>query len=160
LPLFTAEVLHRGADVGGYLLAASGFGALASAVTIATVGFVFKKGRLALGAAVVSAIFTIGFAYSPWLIPAIFLMVFMSAGLNASRTAGETLVQLLVPDQLRSRITGLQHYVMGFAVFSSLLIGWFAGLTSATFAIAVVGGVGLVLGLCYALTLRRLRHLD
>ena len=160
LPLFTADVLQRGADVGGYLLAASGFGALASALTIATVGFVFRKGRLALGSVVAAAIATIMFAYTPWLIMSIFLCALFSAGLNANRTASGTLVQLLVPDQLRSRIIGLQNYFMGFVVFTSLLIGWFAATTSVTTAIAAVGVVGLVLGVSYFILLGRVRNLD
>ncbi len=160
LPLFTADVLQRGADVGGYLLAASGFGALASAMTIATVGFVFRKGRLALGSVVAAAIATIMFAYTPWLMMSIFLCALFSAGLNANRTASGTLVQLLVPDQLRSRIIGLQNYFMGFVVFTSLLIGWFAATTSVTTAIAAVGAVGLVLGVTYSFLLGRIRDLD
>ena len=160
LPLFTADVLHRGADVGGYLLAASGFGALASAMTIATVGFVFRKGRLALGSVVAAAIATIMFAYMPWLLVALFLCALFSAGLNANRTASGTLVQLLAPDRLRSRIIGLQNYFMGFVVFTSLLIGWFAGVTSVTTAIAAVGAVGLVLSIAYFILLGRVRNLD
>ncbi len=160
LPLFTADVLQRGADVGGYLLAASGFGALASAMTIATVGFVFRKGRLALGSVVAAAIATIMFAYTPWLMMSIFLCALFSAGLNANRTASGTLVQLLVPDQLRSRIIGLQNYFMGFVVFTSLLIGWFAATTSVTTAIAAVGAVGLVLSVAYSFLLGRIRNLD
>jgi MFS family permease len=160
LPLFTADVLHQGADVGGYLLAASGFGALASAMTIATVGFVFRKGRLALGSVVAAAIATIMFAYMPWLSVALFLCALFSAGLNANRTASGTLVQLLAPDRLRSRIIGLQNYFMGFVVFTSLLIGWFAGVTSVTTAIAAVGVVGLVLSIAYFILLGKVRNLD
>ena len=160
LPLFTADVLQQGADVGGYLLAASGFGALASALTIATVGFVFRKGRLALGSVVAAAIATIMFAYTPWLMMSIFLCALFSAGLNANRTASGTLVQLLVPDQLRSRIIGLQNYFMGFVVFTSLLIGWFAATTSVTTAIAAVGAVGLFLSVTYSFLLGKIRNLD
>ena len=160
LPLYTAEVLVRGADVGGYLLAATGFGALVAAVTVASVGFVFKKGTLALGSVVVSAIVTIMFAHSPWLIPAICLIALSAAALNATRTANGTMVQLLVPDRLRTRITGLGNYFMGFVVFSSLLTGWFAGVTSVTIAITAVGGVGLTLGVAAWVTLRRVRIID
>ena len=39
LPIFTVEVLHRSADVGGYMLAVTGLGGFVSAVTIASLGF-------------------------------------------------------------------------------------------------------------------------
>jgi hypothetical protein len=141
-------------------LAASGFGALASAMTIASVGFVFRKGRLAMGSLTVAAVATIMFAYMPWLAAALFLSALFSAGLNANRTASGTLVQLLVPDRLRSRIIGLQNYFMGFVVFTSLLIGWFAGFTSVTTAIAAVGGVGLALSIGFSILLGRVRNMD
>ena len=107
LPVFTSEVLHRGADVGGYLLAATGFGALASAVTIASVGFIFRKGRLVLGSVVAGSVALILFAQAPWLALTFIFIISMSAALNAFRTSEGTLVQLLTPDRLRSRVTGL-----------------------------------------------------
>ena len=79
LPVFTSQALHRGADVGGYLLAATGFGALASAVSIASVGFIFSKGRLVLGSVVVGSVALILFAQAPWLaLTFIFLILMMN----------------------------------------------------------------------------------
>ena len=123
-------------------------------------GFCLPEGQAALGSVVAAAIATIMFAYTPWLMMSIFLCALFSAGLNANRTASGTLVQLLVPDQLRSRIIGLQNYFMGFVVFTSLLIGWLAATTSVTTAIAAVGAVGLVLGVSYFILLGRVRNLD
>ena len=160
LPVFTSEVLHRGADVGGYLLAATGFGALASAVTIASVGFIFRKGRLVLGSVVVGSVALIFFAHAPWLALTFIFIILMSAALNAFRTSEGTLVQLLTPDRLRGRVTGLHSYGQGFVVLTSLLIGWCAGITSITIVITSVGGVSLALAICALLTSDKVRQLE
>ncbi len=160
LPVFTSEVLHRGADVGGYLLAATGFGALASAVTIASVGFIFRKGRVVLGSVVFGSVALILFAHAPWLALTFIFLILMSAALNAFRTSEGTLVQLLTPDRLRGRVTGLQSYGQGLVVLSSLLIGWFAGITSITIVITSVGGVSLVLAICALLSSDKIRQLE
>jgi MFS family permease len=160
LPVFTSQALHRGADVGGYLLAATGFGALASAVTIASVGFIIKKGRVVLGSVVIGSVALILFAHAPWLIMTFALIILMSAALNAFRTSEGTLIQLLTPDRLRGRVTGLQAYGQGFVVFTSLLIGWFAGISSITIVITCVGGVSLALAIFSLLTSVRVRQLD
>jgi len=160
LPVFTSQALHRGADVGGYLLAATGFGALASAVTIASVGFIIKKGRVVLGSVVVGSVALILFAHAPWLIMTFTSIILMSAALNAFRTSEGTLIQLLTPDRLRGRVTGLQAYGQGFVVFTSLLIGWFAGISSITIVITCVGGVSLALAIFSLLTSVRVRQLD
>ena len=160
LPVFTSQVLHRGADVGGYLLAATGFGALASAVTIASVGFIFRKGRVVLGSVVVGSVALILFAHAPWLALTFAFIILMSAALNAFRTSEGTLIQLLTPDRLRGRVTGLQNYGQGFVVLTSLLIGWFVGITTVTIVITAVGGVSLALAIFALLTSDKVRQLE
>ena len=160
LPLFTTQILHRSADVGGYLLAATGLGGLLSSLVIASVGFVFKKGVVCLTAIVVSAICVILFAYFPWLAAALILMVAMAFAQATFRTGSSTLVQLLTPDTLRARVTSLTQYNIGFVVFSSLAIGWLIDLTNLTVGITVVGAVGLVLALWAWFTLTVIHDLE
>ena len=160
LPVFTSEVLHRGADVGGYLLAASGFGALSSAVTIASFGFVFKKGQLALVTLLVGSVTIVVFAHSQWFVMALILIILNNASLNAFRNANGTLIQLLTPDRLRGRITGLQTYSQGFVFPTSLLVGWITGITSVSTAITMVGVVSLGLSITALLSLGKIRRLE
>jgi len=153
LPLFTTEILHRSADVGGYLLAATGFGGMVAALVIASVGFVFKKGVVCLTSIVVSAICVILFAHAPWLAAALILMVAMAFAQATFRIASSTLVQLITPDTLRARVTSLTQYNIGFVVLSSLAIGWLIDLTTLTIGITVAGAVGLVMALSAWFTL-------
>ena len=160
LPLFTTEVLHRSADVGGYLLAATGFGGMAAALVIASVGFVFKKGVVCLTAIVVSAVCVILFAHASWLAAALILMVAMSFAQATFRTGSSTLVQLLTPDSLRARVTSLSQYNIGFVVLSSLAVGWLIDLTTLTVGITVVGAMGLVLAIGAWFTLTVIHDLE
>ncbi|GIT13781.1 MAG: hypothetical protein CM1200mP35_06010 [Chloroflexota bacterium] len=63
----------------------------------------------------------------------------------AFRTTNGTLIQTLVPDELRSRITSLQGIGRGLVVFSSLAVGWFVSFTSVVFAITTIGIVGVTI---------------
>jgi len=158
LPVFTVEVLHRTADTGGVLLAVTGFGGLLSALTIASVGFGANRGLICLWAVLVSSAAVVLFAYSPWLVPAAILIGLMSLAQATFRTSSSTLIQSLVPDHLRSRITSLHLYSQGFVFMSSLAVGLLVDLTTVVVALAAVGIAGLILGSISYLVLPRVRQ--
>ena len=158
LPVFTANVLHRSADVGGYLLAMTGLGGLVSALAIASLGFVFKRGQVCLAAILFSSIMVVLFAYSHWLAPAMVLIGLMSMAQATFRTSAGTLVQSLVPDTLRGRVTSLQQYSQGFLIMSSLAVGWAVDLTSVETAMTIMGLAGLALGIVAYGLLPRVRQ--
>ena len=160
LPVFTEEVLHRQADVGGYLMAVSGFGGLIAALIMASVGFVFRKGMVCLATALVSSLFAVVFGQAQWLPMAFIVIAIFAFSQTTFRTTNGMLIQSLVPDSLRGRITSLQRYSQGFVVLTSLLFGWFAGVTSATTALTTMGAVGALLALVFLLTAQKIRQLD
>ena len=75
------------------------------------------------------------------------------------RTTSGALIQTLVPDTLRSRVTSFQSYGRGFVVPAGLLVGWLAGATSVPFAITAMGLVSLVCALAFLATAASLRRL-
>ena len=159
-PIFTVEVLKAGPDVGGYLLAITGLGGFIAALVISSFGFIFKKGKLVLVSVICSSITVIIFAQSPWVPVAFVVIAAMAFFQSGFRTTNGTLIQTLVPDELRSRITSLQSIGMGLVLFSSLAIGWFVSLTSVVFAITIVGLVGVGLSIVMALILKRVGRLE
>ena len=158
LPVFTVEVLHRSADVGGVLLAVTGFGGLLSAITIASVGFGASRGLICLVSILVAAASVVVFAHSHWLVPSAILIGLMSLAQATFRTSSSTLIQTLVPDHLRSRITSLHLYSQGFVFMSSLAVGLLADLTIMVIALTAVGAAGLVSGSISYLILPRVRQ--
>ena len=160
LPVFTDEILHRGADVGGFLLATNGFGGLLAALIIASLGFMFKKGTMCMATVLISSLVAIVFAHSQWLPVAFVVIALFAFSQTTFRTANGTLIQTLAPDHLRGRVTSLQRYGQGFVVLTSLLIGWFAGYATPSIALTVVGVVGVILGLGFLLMAPHIRDLD
>ena len=160
LPVFTEQVLNKGADVGGYLLAVNGGGGLVAALMMASLGFLFRRGPITLTAAIASSALAIAFAQAQWL-PVAFVLIAMFAFSQAwFRTTSGALIQTLVPDTLRSRVTSFQSYGRGFVVPASLLVGWLTGLTSVPFAITIMGLVSLAGALAFLATARSLRRLE
>ena len=159
LPVFTTDVLMRHADVGGYLLAVTGVGGFLAALFMASFGFVFDKGKVVLGTAVVSSITCLLFAFSHWMAAAFIVIAAMAFSQAVFRTSRGTLIQTLAPDRLRGRLTSLQSFDRGFLVVASLGVGSLSDATSTVTAIAIVGAVGLVLSLVCCATLGRVRRL-
>ena len=160
LPVFTEEVLRRGADVGGYLVAINGLGGLLMAFLIASFGFVFPKGKIILVSAMISSIVVLMFAHAFILPLAFFLIMIFAPSQTAFRTATVTLMTLIAPDEMRSRVMSLMRYSMGGVVLFSLVIGWFAGITSVSIALTVMGILGLVMGLGFWFFGHQIRELD
>ena len=160
LPLFTVEMLQAHVNTGGYLLAITGVGGLLSTLTIATWGIPFRRGYILLGAAVLSSVATILFAFSSWYWAAFTVLGAMSFCQAYFRTTQGTLVLTLVPDRFRARTMALLAYERSFLVGVSVVIGIFADFTSASLAILAIGCLGLTVTLgCFA-TLRRVRGLQ
>lgn len=164
LPVFTADVLRQNADVGGFLLSATGVGGFISSVVIASIGFSFNKGLVALVSILFSSIFVILFALSPWLLPlypllpALILIGFMSLAQAHFRTTSGTLIQLSTPDRFRSRVTSLASYGQGFVFPFSILVGIFAEFSGVVVTITVLGLIGLILSIIFTLILGDVRR--
>ena len=160
LPVFTDEVLRRGADVGGYLVAINGLGGLLMALFIASFGFVYPKGKIILVSAIVSSVVILMFSHA-FLLPLAFLLIMVFApSQTAFRTANVTLLTLLAPDEMRSRAMSMMRYSMGGVVMFSLVVGWFAEITSVSIALAVMGLMGIGLGFAFWFFGKQIRELD
>ncbi len=159
-PVFTTEVLNREANVGGYLLAITGVGGLLAALFMASFGFIFPKGKVVLGAAIASSVTLLLFAYAKWMALAFVIIAGMAFSQAVFRTARGTLIQTLAPDSLRGRLTSLQSFDRGFLVVASLAVGILSDVTSPSAAMAIIGALGLALGLVCCVGLRRVRALD
>ena len=158
-PVFTTEVLQRDADVGGYLLSITGVGGLMAALFIASFGFIFPKGRLVLAAAIASSLMLVLFSFSKWMALAFVVIAAMAFSQSFFRTTRGTLIQTLAPDGLRGRLTSLQSIDRGFLVVASLGVGILSDVTTPSTAMAIIGVLGITLGLVFCVTLRRVRQL-
>ncbi|MDQ3856148.1 MAG: MFS transporter [Chloroflexota bacterium] len=153
LPVFAKQVLGLGA--GGYsvLLISAGVGAFIGAMLLAFLGEMIHRSRYMLIAQVVFALGVAVFACSRSLPLSVAALFFVGWALVSFMATGNTLVQSLVPDELRGRVMALWMLAgFGLAPIGSLQVGAVASLTSPT--LALVAGSVVTLAFTVGLTLR------
>jgi MFS family permease len=146
LPVFAAEVLHTNADGLGLLMAATGLGALAGALRIARRTTVRGLGRLIAKAGLLFGLSLLALAASTTLWLAVFVLLAVGYGMITGMAGCNTLLQSLVPDQLRGRVMSLYTlFFIGTAPIGSLIAGAMAARVGTPLTIAI-GGVGAIIG--------------
>ena len=149
MPIFADKVLHGGARGLGVLMGATGIGALLGALTLAARTGVHGLGRWVAFSCAGFGISLILFSFSRnfWLSAALLLPV--GFGMMLQMSSSNTLIQAMVPDQLRGRVMAVYSMMfMGMAPFGAFFAGALADrlgapVTVAMGAIAAVGGAAL-----------------
>jgi MFS family permease len=124
MPIFAAQVLHGGAHTLGFLMGASGVGALAGATFLATRKNVLGLGRLVPWAAAAfgTGLILLGLSRFLWL--SLPLMMFVGAAMMIQMAASNTILQTIVEDDKRGRVMSFYSMAfLGMAPFGSLLAG-------------------------------------
>lgn len=159
LPVFAADVLGGGPHTLGLLSAASGVGALAGALYLASRSSVLGLGRVIVAAALVLGAALVGFSQSGALWLSAGLLVLTGAGMMVQMAASNTLIQTMVDEDKRGRV--MSFFGMAFqgaAPFGSLLAGWLAGHVGVRAVVTGSGVLVLLGGLVFATQLPRLRR--
>src|SRR6202522_3412678 len=157
MPIFADQILHRGAHGLGILMGSAGVGALLGALTLASRRGVKGLGTVVGFAAMAFGVSLILFAFSKIFWLSVVLLVPVGYGVMLQMSSSNTLIQAMVPDELRGRAMAMYPMMfMGMAPIGSLLSGLFADWIGAPLTVAI-GGVGAVAGAIYFL--RRLPSL-
>lgn len=158
MPVFADKILHGGARALGILMGVTGVGALLGALTLASKTGVKGLGRwVAITCAGFGvSIFLFSFSRMFWLSALLLLPAGYSMMLQMA--CSNTLIQTMVPDQLRGRVMALYSMMfMGMAPFGALFGGALAQRAGAPITVAV-GGVACMMGaLWFARELPELR---
>jgi predicted MFS family arabinose efflux permease len=145
VPVFAKDILKIGVDGFGNLLSWQGIGALIGASILIFFGDHFHKGKLLLGSRLVLGPSIIGMAISrtPWISMA--LMAVLGYSLITQLVLTNTLIQTIVPDELRGRVLSTYTWALGgFYPLGSLLMGFLGDQIGAPQA-ATISGVGCIL---------------
>jgi MFS family permease len=146
MPIFSHKILHGGPAGLGNLMGATGVGALLGALTLASRTGVRGLGRWVAVSSGAFGGFLLLFCWSRlfWLSAALLVPVGFCMMLQMS--SSNTLIQAMVPDQLRGRVMALYSMMfMGMAPFGAFLGGALADrlgapLTVSIGAVACIGG--------------------
>jgi MFS family permease len=158
MPLFAKDVLHGGAHTLGFLMGATGVGALVGAIYLASRLRVVQLGRTIPVAAGIFGVGLIAFSRSSVLLLSLALLAITGFGMMVQMASSNTVLQTIVDDDKRGRVMAFYTMAfMGTAPFGSLLAGGLANKIGAPNTL-LAGGVACVLGsLLFAGKLPRLR---
>ena len=141
LPVFAREVHHGGAHTYGFLLGASGGGALVGTLFLARrrsvlgLGRVMVRGPLLLGGGLTV------FALSDWLPLSLLALTATGFGSMTIMSSANTILQTIVDEDKRGRVMSFfTMCFMGMTPFGSLLAGSLAGWIGARVTVLVGAG--------------------
>ncbi len=152
MPIIATNVLHGGAHTLGFLMTASGAGAvvgalyLASRQTVVGLGRIMVFATMAFGAGLV----VFGLTRVFWL--AILVLPFVGGGMMVEMASTNTILQTVTEEHLRGRV--MAFYTMAFlgtAPIGSLLAGVAASRIGASNTI-ILGGVACMIGAIWLAT--------
>jgi MFS family permease len=157
MPVFAKEILRGGSQTYGFLMGASGIGALIGAVYLASRTTVLRLGRIVPASAILFGAGLIILSFSRLFPIAVLLMVFVGAGMMLQTAASNTILQTITEDDKRGRVMSFYTMaVMGTAPFGSLMAGALAKLIGTPFTI-MIGGISTIIPAIFFL--RRLPEL-
>jgi MFS family permease len=146
MPIFADRILHGGPRALGFLMGATGVGALTGALTLAARRSVRGLGRWVAYASGGFGVSLVLFASSRVLLLSAALLVLVGFCMMVQMASSNTLIQAMVPDHLRGRIMSVYSMMfMGMAPFGALLAGALAHRLGAPGTVAA-GGVLSLLG--------------
>ncbi|HUZ97055.1 MAG TPA: MFS transporter [Edaphobacter sp.] len=158
MPIFASQVLHGGPHTLGFLMGASGIGALVSALSLALRKTVRGLTTMIQISAAVFGAGLILFGLSSNLVLSLLLMTVVGFGMMQGMAASNTVIQTLVPEDKRGRV--MSYYTMAFvgmAPFGSLLAGALAHRFGAPHAIMITGSFCLAGSLWFTTRLKSIR---
>ena len=158
MPAIASGVLHGGAHTLGFLMTASGLGALAGALYLASRNSVLGLGRAMVVATIAFGVGLVAFSLSnvTWL--SLLLLPIVGGGMMVETASTNTILQTIVEERMRGRV--MSFYTMAFlgtAPLGSLLAGVAADRIGAPRTIFLGGLACVAAGIWFAVRLPMIR---
>jgi MFS family permease len=145
MPAIAANVLHGGPHTLGYLMTASGCGALAGAFYLASRRTVLGLGRVMVVATTAFGVGLVAFSLSRVLWLSLLVLPVVGGGMMVEMASTNTILQTIVGDEMRGRL--MSFYAMAFlgtAPLGSLMAGFVADRIGPMNTITI-GGVACII---------------
>jgi MFS family permease len=158
MPVFARDILHGGAHTQGFLVAASGVGALASAVYLAARRSVVGLYKVSFRSLGLFGCAIMAFSFSRNVYLSLGLMVVSGMVMMAVLISCNTIIQTLVDEDKRGRVMSLHAMsTIGTFPFGSLMVGVLATYLGAAHAVLIGSGFCIAASIIFGLKLPRLR---
>jgi len=159
MPVFAVDVFDVGASGLGYLMAATGIGALVGSFLVASLGDFKRKGMLLLAAAFFFGAFLILFANSSYFYLALFFLLGVGMANSIYMATNNTLLQINAEDRMRGRVMSIYMMTIGLLPTAVLPASAIAESLGGPVAVGAGGAILLIFTVVMTLlrpTLRRL----
>jgi MFS family permease len=146
MPVFAKEILHGGSHTFGFLMGASGLGALIGALYMASRKNVVGLDKIIPYASIIFGLGLIVFSFSRFFWLSFLMLIISGFGMMLQMASSNTILQTIVDDDKRGRV--MSFYTMAFmgtAPFGSFLAGSLAKTFGAPITI-LIGGISCILG--------------
>jgi predicted MFS family arabinose efflux permease len=155
LPVFVKDIFHRGPETYGTLLSLMGIGSICGSLTVAGMGNIRNKGRVAVTTLISLGIGIAGFSLSRLLPLSYVMLVLVGASMMAVFATVTSLVQLIATNEMRGRVMSVYNCAFrGGMPMGNLLSGWLVPMFTAPVVLAV-NGLALILMALYFLLFER-----
>jgi predicted MFS family arabinose efflux permease len=160
LPVFAKNVFHQNEMTYTLFLVASGAGSITGALTVAAMGNIPNKGRVALTMLMALGAGITGFSISKSVTASCILLFVSGAVLMCAFAMISSLVQLITPNHMRGRVMSVYNVAFrGGMPFGSLTTGWLVPIFTAPSVLSINGLVLLSLGAYFLFVQRRVAAL-
>ncbi|RCJ17071.1 MFS transporter [Nostoc sp. ATCC 43529] len=160
VPIIAEEVLKGGAETLGFLMAASGVGALSGGIYLATRQTILGIGKFIALAPAILGIGLISFSLSRFLPLSLFSMLFVGLGTILQIAASNTFLQTIVEEDKRGRLMSLYTMsFLGMIPIGNLLGGVLANRIGATNTLLFDGIACIIFSIIFSRQLPALRQI-
>jgi MFS family permease len=159
MPWFAEKVYAGGSGTLGLLLGAGGLGAVSGMLYLATRPSIRGLFRLIGAYALIAGAALLGFAFCRWLWLGFGLVYLVGMGMMLVAASTNTILQSIVPDEMRGRVASL--YVMAFlgaSPLGALAGGWVGEHYGPPVTLAAGGALVLAAAMLYTLRLPAIRR--
>jgi MFS transporter, DHA1 family, staphyloferrin A biosynthesis exporter len=161
MPVFQKDVLHVGPEGLGMLIAAPGLGAVLAVLTLASISNRMKRqGLMLVGSTIMLGLSLILFSQTTSFLFALLVLVIAGAFQMVFLASTSTMLQLIVPDELRGRVMSLYMLDRGLMPAGALFAGVVAHLVGAPLAVTSMGVIVVLLTLIVAWRVPHIRTLE
>jgi len=160
LPAYTEEALKSGAGVSTAMIVTMGAGGLTATVMISSFGFFTRKGLVTLLTLVSGSSVILILGLSQWIWLSVPIMVLMGFSQTNFIVSNQTLIQSIVPDNLRGRVTSVWHYEQGLIPMFAAMTGGVGILVGIDTAMAIGGAIALAASLFMLVRFDNIRRLE
>jgi predicted MFS family arabinose efflux permease len=144
MPIFARDILHKGAGGLGFLMTATGVGALVGSMILAAFSGSSRKGALVFWSGVIFAGSNLVFAFSRSYPLSLAILPIVGFSMVSQVATINTILQSTVPDEMRGRVMGVHTMMfMGMMPFGSFIAGSIASRWGAPFALQLGAGICL-----------------